>query len=390
MLRKPPDRLYAHRIAEPQSRLALVDFNREGAGPLQTCVLSTGKRSDPRRSVAAVDEELNATAALRGSEATCQTIGPEFAHSPAVAPATEHRRYAVTLAGQQFLYATAILRCHLVDQGGRTVFGPPPDVIRRDILEDRNECALALGGWCGQRQVDEGQVGVSRLEPAHRSGAQPRWPRVGPAPRTSLLALSRHHEQSRAALRPEPTCVDEQHVDDVVDIRQPTANVGQVCAAPRRKKACHVLQQDDGRRSAPYAKGGDDVQERPDRPRMLAGQTRAVPGKGEINAREGGGNKIQTGRQVAYAEIVDVAKEKVLVAESPPVHLFLERRDVVGEDASPTKWLYRFADQTDSGKELRESTGGRRRSLAVRLAKLGSGARNPERSYTGSFIRPFS
>jgi len=93
---------------------------------------------------------------------------------------------------------------------------------------------------------------------------------------------------------------------------------------------------------------------------MPAGQTSAVSGEGKIDAREGRGDEVKTGRQVADAEIVDVAKEKVVAAESAPVHLLLARRNVVGENALPAKRLYRLSDQADAGKELREAARFRR------------------------------
>ena len=67
---QPSDSLHADGVAEAQPSLAVAYFNGEGVRPLQACVLSTGQRPDPRRSAAAIDEELNATAALGGSEAT--------------------------------------------------------------------------------------------------------------------------------------------------------------------------------------------------------------------------------------------------------------------------------------------------------------------------------
>ena len=126
---EPPDRLHAYRVAESQSRLTVVDFDGEGVSPLQTCVLSTGQRPYPRRSAAAIDQELNAAAALGGSEAACQSVGPELAHSAAVPSAAVHRCNPVALAGDELIDAATIRRRHLGDQAGNAVFGPPAGII---------------------------------------------------------------------------------------------------------------------------------------------------------------------------------------------------------------------------------------------------------------------
>ena len=161
-------------------------------------------------------------------------------------------------------------------------------------------------------------------------------------------------EQPGAALRDKPARIDHDDVERVSEAAHAIADVAQVAAAVRCEQTCHVLKEQRARRLAAAADVADQVQERPDDARVLAGQAAPVAGQREIDAGEGGGEQIERRGQVRQRQVGHIRDAQVLLAESRRVHFRFLRRDVVGEDALPAERLDCFAHEPNPGEEFGE------------------------------------
>ena len=118
MVHQPPNRGYAHCIAEAQLRLPSSDIDRVVPGTLQACVFQASQRPNPQLALPGIDQELHTTPALRGSETSRDAVIAKFAHSFSVSYPPEHRADAFAAASPQFVDLRSMPRVHCMDRLG--------------------------------------------------------------------------------------------------------------------------------------------------------------------------------------------------------------------------------------------------------------------------------
>ena len=355
MARQPAHGRHAHRIAEAHAGLPVSNLNGEFPRSLQAGVFAPRQRPDARLAAAAVDQELHAAAALGRAQAAGDLIIADFAHRAVMPTAAIQGRHATPLAVEKPDHPLSMPRCHVAQQDRRLLIRPPALIVCAQVLQDGRQLAGRLPGRFGNRQLHEWQTRIGLLEIAYSAGTHPgRRPRRQRPLVGRIVPAHRHGEKARATLRREPAGIDHRQVKDVSKLRQKAADLGKIASPVRRKKARHVLQQHGGRRVGASAPRRQQLQKRPHRSRMLAGQAGPITGQGQVDAGEGCRDQIDVGGELINRQVVDVVDHEVPKAKAGVIHFRLAGRDVVGEHAPPTQWLDGLPNQADSRKKLGE------------------------------------
>ncbi len=357
MLRDPRDRRNAHCVTEAKIGLIVRNGDPKVIGTHEACALARGQQAHRVTTIASLEQNLTPAPPFRRSEAARNPINSEFGHGSlgAVAlgsNATEDRAIGPTSLGDHAIRDIAMPIRELAVEVFRSLKAPPLRSRLRQVLHNVTHMPRGRHRRVWEVAKTPTNIRVHRDKPSQHLGADSRRGRVNSRGRLRLQGTN--NKQSGAALRDEPSGIEHEHIHRIAQIIQRLQGSSEIRSTMRGEEADDVFQQHEG--WSPGAHRLQNVDETPERRRLLAGETKAPPRKRQIRTRKRSRRQLDIGHRTPI-DLVDILKIEVMrrVAEVRVVHHALLRVDVVGIRKPPAPSLQPHAHQTDSRKEFGEA-----------------------------------